>query len=198
MKRILRGAPSTFFVVALLLLAGLAIRSHPAAAEGARALPLPAVDRSARSGDFRGRRPRRRLLLGCAGRVPARQRRDQRRLRICRRRQEDGGIRNREQRQDGARGIGAGDVRPAPDQLRTAAPDFLLGGPRSDGAQSTGTGYRDAVPLSDLPHRTPSRRTSRRRTSRSSIRPTRSRSRSSRRLNRTARSIRPRTIIRIS
>ena len=44
MKRILRSAPRTVGVVAVLILAGLAIRSYPAAAEGARALPPPAVD----------------------------------------------------------------------------------------------------------------------------------------------------------
>ena len=44
MKRIFPSAPSTFFAIALLVLAGLAIKSYPAAAEGARALPMPAVD----------------------------------------------------------------------------------------------------------------------------------------------------------
>jgi peptide-methionine (S)-S-oxide reductase len=44
MKRILRSAPGTVSVLAVLILAGLAIRSYPAAAEGARALPPPAVD----------------------------------------------------------------------------------------------------------------------------------------------------------
>jgi peptide-methionine (S)-S-oxide reductase len=44
MKRIIRSAPSTVLAMALLLLAGLAINNYPAAAEGARALPLPAVD----------------------------------------------------------------------------------------------------------------------------------------------------------
>jgi peptide-methionine (S)-S-oxide reductase len=44
MKRILRSAPSTVCAMALLVLAGLAINNYPAAAEGARALPLPAVD----------------------------------------------------------------------------------------------------------------------------------------------------------
>jgi peptide-methionine (S)-S-oxide reductase len=44
MKRILRGAPSTVLAMLVLLLAGLAIRSYPAAADGARTLPLPAVD----------------------------------------------------------------------------------------------------------------------------------------------------------
>ncbi len=44
MKRIFPGAPSTVFAIALLVLAGLAIKSYPAAAEGARALPMPAVD----------------------------------------------------------------------------------------------------------------------------------------------------------
>jgi peptide-methionine (S)-S-oxide reductase len=44
MKRIFPSAPSTFFAIALLVLAGLALKSYPAAAEGARALPMPAVD----------------------------------------------------------------------------------------------------------------------------------------------------------
>jgi peptide-methionine (S)-S-oxide reductase len=44
MKRILWSAPRTMLVLAVLMLAGLAIRSYPAAAEGARALPPPAVD----------------------------------------------------------------------------------------------------------------------------------------------------------
>jgi peptide-methionine (S)-S-oxide reductase len=42
MKRILQSAP--VYVMALVVLAGLAIRSFPVAAEGARALPVPAVD----------------------------------------------------------------------------------------------------------------------------------------------------------
>jgi peptide-methionine (S)-S-oxide reductase len=44
MKRILRSAYATGFVMALMVLAALAIRSYPAAAEGARALPAPTVD----------------------------------------------------------------------------------------------------------------------------------------------------------
>src|ERR1700736_1040774 len=44
MKRILRSALSTVCVVALLALLGLAIGSWPARAEGAHALPTPAVD----------------------------------------------------------------------------------------------------------------------------------------------------------
>ena len=44
MKRMLRSAPATLFVMTLLLLAGLAIRSFPAAAESARVVPAPAVD----------------------------------------------------------------------------------------------------------------------------------------------------------
>jgi peptide-methionine (S)-S-oxide reductase len=44
MKRILRSAPLAMCVVALLALAGLSIGSWPAAAEGAHALPAPAVD----------------------------------------------------------------------------------------------------------------------------------------------------------
>ena len=44
MKRIFAGAPSTLLAIVLLVLAGLAITSDPAAAEGARALPMPAVD----------------------------------------------------------------------------------------------------------------------------------------------------------
>ena len=42
MKRILQSAP--VFVMALVVVTGLAIRSYPVAAEGARTLPLPAVD----------------------------------------------------------------------------------------------------------------------------------------------------------
>jgi peptide-methionine (S)-S-oxide reductase len=44
MKRFVRDTPSVVFMMALLVFAGLAIRSAPAAAEGARALPAPAVD----------------------------------------------------------------------------------------------------------------------------------------------------------
>jgi peptide-methionine (S)-S-oxide reductase len=44
MKRILWSAPRTVLGLALLLLAGLAMRSYPAAAESAHALPAPAVD----------------------------------------------------------------------------------------------------------------------------------------------------------
>jgi peptide-methionine (S)-S-oxide reductase len=44
MKRILWSVPRTVGVLAVLILAGLAIRSYPAAAEGAKALPPPAVD----------------------------------------------------------------------------------------------------------------------------------------------------------
>ena len=44
MKRTFGSASSTVFAMLLLVLAGLAIRSDPAAAEGARALPMPAVD----------------------------------------------------------------------------------------------------------------------------------------------------------
>jgi peptide-methionine (S)-S-oxide reductase len=44
MKRILRSAPTPVFVIALLVLAGLAARSYSAAAESPRAVPAPAVD----------------------------------------------------------------------------------------------------------------------------------------------------------
>ena len=44
MKRILRSAPSTVVAMALLLLAFVTINNRPAAADGARALPLPSVD----------------------------------------------------------------------------------------------------------------------------------------------------------
>src|ERR1700692_2854830 len=44
MQRILWSASRTVLVLAILLLAGLAIRRYPAAAEGARALPPPPVD----------------------------------------------------------------------------------------------------------------------------------------------------------
>ena len=44
MKHVPRNTPSTSLVIALLVLAGLAIRSYPAAAEGGLVLPAPAVD----------------------------------------------------------------------------------------------------------------------------------------------------------
>jgi peptide-methionine (S)-S-oxide reductase len=44
MKRIIWTAPRTVFVTAFVVLAGLAIRSYPTVAEGAQALPTPAVD----------------------------------------------------------------------------------------------------------------------------------------------------------
>jgi peptide-methionine (S)-S-oxide reductase len=44
MQRIVSSAPRTVGVLAVLILAGLAIRSYPAAAEGAKPLPAPAVD----------------------------------------------------------------------------------------------------------------------------------------------------------
>src|SRR5271154_1175935 len=44
MKHISWTAPRTVWILALLILAGLAIRNYPAAAEGARALPAPAID----------------------------------------------------------------------------------------------------------------------------------------------------------
>ena len=44
MKRIFRSAPRTVLVLTVLVLAGLAIRSYPAAAGAANALPAPAVD----------------------------------------------------------------------------------------------------------------------------------------------------------
>jgi peptide-methionine (S)-S-oxide reductase len=46
MKRIHWNTPRIVFVVALVISAALAIRSYPAAAEGAHALPAPAVDAS--------------------------------------------------------------------------------------------------------------------------------------------------------
>jgi peptide-methionine (S)-S-oxide reductase len=44
MNRIFWRTPRTVFVLACLVLAGLAIKSYPAAAEGGRVLPAPAVD----------------------------------------------------------------------------------------------------------------------------------------------------------
>src|SRR6185436_11110780 len=44
MKRILRTGPAAACAMALLLTAGLAIKSNSAAAEGARVLPAPTVD----------------------------------------------------------------------------------------------------------------------------------------------------------
>src|SRR5436853_7761779 len=44
MRLFLRTVPPTVLVMAFLVLGGLAIRSYPAAAEGAHALPAPTVD----------------------------------------------------------------------------------------------------------------------------------------------------------
>ena len=44
MNRIFRSSSPTVLTMAVLVLAGLAIRNHSAAAEGARVLPMPAVD----------------------------------------------------------------------------------------------------------------------------------------------------------
>src|ERR1700730_6813125 len=44
MKRIHSNAPHTMLILTFLMVAGLAISGYPAAAEGAHALPLPAVD----------------------------------------------------------------------------------------------------------------------------------------------------------
>ena len=44
MNRIFRNSSPTVLTIAVLVLAGLAIRNHSAAAEGARVLPMPAVD----------------------------------------------------------------------------------------------------------------------------------------------------------
>ena len=44
MKRLLLTVPPAVFVMAFLLLAGLAISGYPTAAEGAHVLPAPAVD----------------------------------------------------------------------------------------------------------------------------------------------------------
>jgi peptide-methionine (S)-S-oxide reductase len=44
MKQFFWGAPGTIFVLAFLVLAGLAVRSYTAAAEAAHGLPAPAVD----------------------------------------------------------------------------------------------------------------------------------------------------------
>jgi peptide-methionine (S)-S-oxide reductase len=44
MKHMLRATPSTALAIALLVLAGMAVKSYPVAAEGAMTLPTPAVD----------------------------------------------------------------------------------------------------------------------------------------------------------
>ena len=124
MKQILWSTPRAVFFLAILVLTGLAVRSYPTAAEGARALPPPAVDAPpgpAASAVVVSRR----VLLGRAGRVPARQgvrsavsgyAGDDKRL--C-------GMRAREQGPDETRGISAGDPRSAPNQLWEAAQIFF-------------------------------------------------------------------------
>ena len=108
------------------------------------------------------------LLLGRAGRVPARQGRDQRRVRLCRRRA--GALPST---------ISSARERPATPkrsrspttrrgELRQAAAGVLLGRAQSDAAQLPGARPRHAVPLGDLSDERRRRRRWRRATSRNS------------------------------
>ena len=82
-------------VAALLLAAGMALRVSRSAAESARTIPAADHRRTGeRAGDVGGRRPRRRLLLGCPRRVPACRGRHPRGLRLCRRRRRHGALRD--------------------------------------------------------------------------------------------------------
>ena len=115
----------------------------------ARRVPGPAGGTGAERGTpHRG--VRRRLFLGRGGRVRAPQGRNERRVRLFRRRAEDRQLHAGGHRQDRARGIRTGHLRPGQDQLRHAATGVLLRGARSHAAQLPGPGPRDAVPFGDL------------------------------------------------
>ena len=70
-------------VAGALVLAGAALRSASQGGQ-ARVIPAPAADESSGPGNVSGRRIRRRMLLGRAGRLSARQGRDQCGLGLCR------------------------------------------------------------------------------------------------------------------
>ena len=122
-------------------------------AERGRVVPPPASDSGGRRRDLAGGRVRRRVLLGRAGRLPARHGRDQRGLGLRRRQQGQRPLRDGGRRRQRSRRGRADHVRSAPGQLRRAAADLLLGRARPDPAQSPGAGRRDAVPVDDLPGR---------------------------------------------
>ena len=69
-------------IIALLALTGIGLGAYPSAAKEGRAIPAPALDEPHDA------------TLGRARRVSARQGRDQCRVRLIRRRQGDGAIRN--------------------------------------------------------------------------------------------------------
>ena len=179
-------------VLAVLLLAS----GAAPAAETVTAIPAPALDETPGAA-VRGRGARRRLLLGRAGRVPARQGRDQRGLGLCRRRQGHGRVRDRQHRHDRPCRVGADHLRPAADHLRRAScrsisrsrttrPSSIARGrtaARNTARRSFRTNAEQATHRQGL-HR-PARRRQGLRRGRSSPRSSRARS-----------SIRPRTIIR--
>ena len=159
-----RGTPSSrrdraAAVAALLSLAAWLGESRASAAEKARAIPPPAVDEAASAGTT----PRSRCWpadasgasracsstsKGVTSAVSGYAGGERRTARL----------RDRRHRHDGPRGIGAGHLRSAPDQLWPHPADLFLGRARSDGAQSAGAGYRHAISLGDLSRRTRSRR----------------------------------------
>ena len=140
------------------------------AAEEAVTIPPPAVDATAERRP-RHRDRRRRLLLGRPGRVPARRRRRERGVGLCRRHRRQSGLPFGERRHDRPRRGGRDQVRPGQGQLRQAPPDLLLGRPQPDGAQPPGTGRRHRSTARRSTPPTRSRRRWRRPISTSSTRP---------------------------
>ena len=126
---------------------------------GAPLPPLPHAHRPSRRPRRKRTRPTpgcespscRRLLLGRAGRLPARQGREQRRLRLRRRRAEDRRLRNRQQRRHRPRRKRRGDLRPQTGVLRQDPADLFRRGARPDAAQPPGARYGHAIPLGDFP-----------------------------------------------
>ena len=130
----------------------LAAFHHAVLRSGGNRDPCSEVDEPAGRRRDRDGGAGRRLLLGRAGRVPACRRREERRLRLCRRRRED--ARNTRWSAAGKHRpcrSGRDHLRPDKDQLRQAAADLFLGRARSDRAEPAGAGRRHAVPLGDLP-----------------------------------------------
>ena len=179
MTDILDRARFSRLIVVLLLLAVLVIEDHAGGGPGGPRSSGAGRRRRRQPGVIGGDGGRRRLLLGCAGRLPTRQRREQRRLRLCRRRDKA--------RRPTSRPMTAPRVTPS----RCKSPSIPARSATDSCCRSSSpspTIRRNSIARVPTPARSTGQRSSRptlnrplwrRRTSHSSIGPTRSRSRSS-------------------
>ena len=98
----------------------------------------------------RDRRVGRRLLLGSAGSVPTRQRRDAGRVRLCRRCRGHRSLRDRRHRLDWPRRVGTHHLRPGQGDVRPTSADLLLGRDRPDPTRPSGSRHGHPVQVGDL------------------------------------------------